>query len=74
MGRYEITQDSRGDWDLKDGGQFIAFWGCTSQRMYPIWKDFKYLQDTPATEAHGLMLLNMVKQQLEAEDEKTDSI
>lgn len=70
MSRYEITQGSTGDWDLKAGEQFIAFWGHLSQRMYPIWKDFEYLQDTPATEAHGLRILNAIKAQLEAEDEQ----
>lgn len=73
MSRYEIRVGIRNDWDLVDErGNMVIFWGRRSQCMYVMNiapKESHHMYGKPATEAHGLMLLNSIKQQLEAEDD-----
>lgn len=81
MSRYEIKQDSLGDWDLLDErGAAVAYWSQLTNSIIvpivsPVYTDsIRSVAGKTCAEARGLMLLNMIKQQLEAEDEKTDSV
>ena len=71
MRRYEIEYGGV-DWDLYRDGELIAWWRGWGQSMAVDFNDkemekpFKYLHKKPATEAHGLLILNAIKQQLES--------
>lgn len=67
----EIKVRLRNDWDLVDDyGGLIAWWDQEDQCIRTILIDeYGHLDFTPATEAHGLMLLHSIKQQLENSNE-----
>lgn len=70
----KIVVGSNGDWDLNrdDDGMLVAWWNRNDRRIYVAIAgkpQLKHLSATPATEAHGLLILNAIKQQLEAEDD-----
>ena len=55
------------DWDLRDG-ELIAYWSRRSQLIRTLHPQFTHLSEKPATEAHGLLILNAIKAQLEQEN------
>ena len=62
----KITQELLGDWNLLgDDGLIVAWWSRYDQCIHTLPDELNHLHKKPATEAHGLMLLNMIKQQLE---------
>lgn len=71
MSKYKI-ENNDGDWDLCRDGELVAWWYRWGQSMAVDFNDkemekpFKYLHNKPATEAHGLLILNAIKQQLES--------
>lgn len=76
MSKYEIKQDElSGDWDLYRDNKLIAWWRSWDQCIAfnlddeEIRARFKHLDYMPATEAHGLLILNAIKQQLENDNE-----
>lgn len=80
MGKYEIAQDSRGDWDLlHENGAVVAYWSQSQNIIIvpissPTHTDsIRSIAGKTCAEAHGLLILNAIKAQLEAEDEKTNS-
>ena len=71
MSRYEIKWGG-GDWDLYRDSKLIAWWRGRDEKIVIDFSDkeieskFAHLDYTPTTEAHGLMILNAIKQQLES--------
>ena len=73
MSKYKIVVGVNDNWDLVDErGNMVIFWGRRSQCMYVMNiapKESHHMYGKPATEAHGLLILNALKAQLEAEDD-----
>lgn len=69
----EITQELLGDWDLLgDDGLIAAWWSRDDQCIRTLPDELNHLDRTPATEAHGLLILNALKAQLEQENSDGD--
>ena len=78
MSKYEIRRDKFGgwdkfgDWDLYRDTKLIAWWCGQDEKTLINVEDeevrvrFRHIDYTPATEAHGLLILNAIKQQLES--------
>lgn len=68
----EIITGPGDDWDLvDDNGTTVIYWSRARECIYIIGiipAKFLYLNKQPATEAHGLLILNALKAQLEQEN------
>lgn len=65
----EIVTWKNSDLDLRDGNGLIAYWSRSLQCIRTGRTEFAHLNKQPATEAHGLLILNAIKQQLENDNE-----